>query len=483
MRVLDLDFVVATTLATGFPLGAAVDLAVDGPGGHLYWPQTNGSTIRRSNLDGTNIVDVIPDSFSPEGVALDTAAGKLYWTENRSVFRANLDGSSPQELFVSQRSLDRIEADPVADKLYFVERGPQGARLLASDMNANDAVEFAAADQILGLDLDETSGTLMWTTLTGTSAAIHCANLRATGQCVSSRIDVEGIVESVAADYDAGKVYWIDPNSSVLRRANLDGSNVQIVRTATASEYLGGLAIDRSDDGRQTIAYTGFTEPPLGASFFQWNNGGPEMGFGTAIEGSSGDSPLVGTQESGTTFESPLFAHRSGRYTTAFEDVFLGNWDDVTVGVSVQVRPTEYEAGDFLHIYVTNFEETIDLFRGDGAAGADPLDERAGGPFFMATATIPEHWAVARLVMASSTNSSAGAERFDIDNVRFEGVAIVPEPSAIWLAAIGCAGFVARRRLLGTVADRASEPGRRCMEYSAVLGGESGGVSVTHRCA
>ena len=49
--------------------------------------------IQRANLDGSDIEDVTDDVGAPYEVALDVAAGKMYWTDlNRGIQRANLDG-------------------------------------------------------------------------------------------------------------------------------------------------------------------------------------------------------------------------------------------------------------------------------------------------------------------------------------------------------------------------------------------------------
>src|SRR4029078_12150893 len=79
------------------PDGIAIDLAA----GHIYWtdmgnPSANDGTVMRSNLDGSNVTIIVPSAAraTPKQLRIDTAGGKLYWSdrEGMRVMRSNLDG-------------------------------------------------------------------------------------------------------------------------------------------------------------------------------------------------------------------------------------------------------------------------------------------------------------------------------------------------------------------------------------------------------
>src|SRR6202163_4132324 len=85
------------------PDGLAVDVAA----GHLYWtnmgnPKANDGTIFRSDLDGRNLTTIVPpgSTFTPKQLQIEKKSGKLYWSdrEGMRVMRANLDGSNSETL-------------------------------------------------------------------------------------------------------------------------------------------------------------------------------------------------------------------------------------------------------------------------------------------------------------------------------------------------------------------------------------------------
>src|ERR1700726_409083 len=80
------------------PDGLAVDIAA----GHLYWtnmgnPKANDGSILRSDFDGRHMTAIVPSggTFTPKQLQLDQMNGKLYWSdrEGMRVMRANIDGT------------------------------------------------------------------------------------------------------------------------------------------------------------------------------------------------------------------------------------------------------------------------------------------------------------------------------------------------------------------------------------------------------
>ena len=67
----------------------------------MYWADQNAADILRANLDGSGQQVLVTGQLAPSGIALDVAAGQMYWTNQTSlggIQRANLNGSGQQTL-------------------------------------------------------------------------------------------------------------------------------------------------------------------------------------------------------------------------------------------------------------------------------------------------------------------------------------------------------------------------------------------------
>ena len=93
--------------------GNAIDLALDTAGGKIYWTETFHAFdyfeggLRRANLDGSDSdVELLTEDTinrNPRGIALDLRRNKVYWTDEsfQSIHLADLDGSS-ERIIVSE---------------------------------------------------------------------------------------------------------------------------------------------------------------------------------------------------------------------------------------------------------------------------------------------------------------------------------------------------------------------------------------------
>ncbi|MCB9865506.1 MAG: M4 family metallopeptidase [Phycisphaerales bacterium] len=241
------------------------DVAVDGRGERLYWAQPADLpslvTVRRSQLDGSAIEDVIlaPELSQPESIAIAPVAGKLYAIDGDSIRRANLDGSD----------VETVLTDNFTDCLV------DGGTELAID-ELNQHMFWITADDVYRAGLDgsgcdvviakPTSG---WTNahlaLDPPDARIYVHQRHISTELLQSfiRTDLDGggneplitsglgSVADIQIDVPSRKLYWIEPNG--VFRANLDGSNMEIVNSSSLnlprSFALQSSQLDCNDNG------------------------------------------------------------------------------------------------------------------------------------------------------------------------------------------------------------------------------------------
>ncbi|KDQ12139.1 hypothetical protein BOTBODRAFT_176663 [Botryobasidium botryosum FD-172 SS1] len=193
------------------PDGVQVDTR---PGhGHIYWtnmgssPKTNDGSIQRSNMDGSNIVTIVPPgaTMTPKQLVLDQTSDHLYWCdrEGMRVLRCKLDGSNLETLVVA---------------------------------GTTDADRDSGRAQCVGITVDVNRRLLYWTQK-GPSKGWDGRILRANidipaGQTASNRTDIEtlfaGLPEPIDLELHAERqlLYWTDrgdpPFGNTLNRAFVD---------------------------------------------------------------------------------------------------------------------------------------------------------------------------------------------------------------------------------------------------------------------
>ncbi len=189
---------------------AGVGLAYDVTNEKIYFSDFNADEVGNIwsvNEDGTSLDDIVTDLYSPYGIALNVAAGKIYYADDEDlagfshIFRSNLDGSGAEAVVTVEGAAFRAVAlDLVNNKMYYY-------------------------------DVSGTFGNLYIANLDGTSPSVVVADAYGYG---------------IAVDAENGKIYFDEQNSEELKMANLDGTNVVTV-DATASRIY-GIVVDNETD-------------------------------------------------------------------------------------------------------------------------------------------------------------------------------------------------------------------------------------------
>ena len=223
------------TLVTGCRLPDS--LAVDSAAGYIYWtnmgvPHRNDGSIERADLDGGNRRFIIPEggTFTPKQLHLEKSTGKLYWSdrEGMRVMRANLDGSQV-EMLIQTGEGEGDRRDP--------------------------------SNWCVGITVDPIRGQMYWTQK-GADDSGHGRIFRASidmprGRTATNRLDVEvlfeGLPEPIDLELDLVHrvLYWTDrgdpPRGNTVSRTPIDGNLTQEIVLDHLMEGI-GIALDVHGD-------------------------------------------------------------------------------------------------------------------------------------------------------------------------------------------------------------------------------------------
>jgi hypothetical protein len=248
------------------PDGIAVDLAA----GYIYWtgmgvPADNDGFIKRSNLDGSNIVTLVPagGTYTPKQMRVEPVSGKLYWSdrEGMRVMRSNIDGSNVEALVTTgMTAADRMDnsrwcvgiaLDTAGGWFYWTQKGPDNGgvgsirrahiQMPAGQTSTNRTdieILYSGLPEPIDIDLDLQDGIIYWADRGDDTINRGPIEIPA-GSTAANRKDRQILITKVAEaigvsiDKKRGRMYYTAANGQ-LGRANLDGSNKSELTNAGA---------------------------------------------------------------------------------------------------------------------------------------------------------------------------------------------------------------------------------------------------------
>jgi DNA-binding beta-propeller fold protein YncE len=239
------------------PAGFEDGLALDTAGGRMYWTDTNASVIASANLNGTGSQIVLDDfGQEPLGIALDLANSKMYWTDREGVKRANLDGTG-RELLTKEPARGFCVLDLTAKRIYWADwpSGDIKSAAMSPEPTVTNIVTKQAAP--FGVAVDHRGGKLYWLELNLNKKKrekneIRRANLDGTEVQTLVERPGAGFEGGLAIDPVAGKLYWSEAETRDIGVSNLDGSQAQTL-LSTGEAVPVGLAVETSEPHRWAI--------------------------------------------------------------------------------------------------------------------------------------------------------------------------------------------------------------------------------------
>jgi DNA-binding beta-propeller fold protein YncE len=213
----------------------------------IFNPDMSYGSIRRVNTDGTGLVTLIDVGGGLRGMDVDVAGGKLYWSDvnNYVIARANLDGTNPENLVTTGLEFaSDVAVHGPSNRLYW---GDQVANYIGvANLDGSNPQLLIEVPFHRGLTVDPVNEKLYWSTSdTMFKGRIQRCNLDGTNmQTVVSSQQSEFKPASIAIDPDGGKIYWTDYVVDVVRRSNLDGTEIEDLWYAGANFNPRGITLD-----------------------------------------------------------------------------------------------------------------------------------------------------------------------------------------------------------------------------------------------
>ncbi|MCC6677735.1 MAG: hypothetical protein IT436_11370 [Phycisphaerales bacterium] len=209
-------------------------------------PGFSNGHVSRIRTDGTGYTRLIETGSGIRAVAVDPRDRKVYWTDvdNFVIARADLDGSNPEDIVTSGLIFpSALTIDAVGREMYWLDQDNWLAR---SGLDGSGFITLSETVTHRGIDLDLAAGKMYWSTSdTLFKGKILRANLDGTQPHVAvTSLDAQFKPNAIALDVAAGKIYWTDYVIDVVSRSNLDGTNVEIIWAAGANHNPRGIALD-----------------------------------------------------------------------------------------------------------------------------------------------------------------------------------------------------------------------------------------------
>ena len=242
---------------------------------HIYWTDSGGTNsdgsinigaIMRASLNSDSVEvflgGIVCGIGAPRDIELDTVEETLYWSTNSdcpysALHSVGLENSSPSEWKVLPTNGDyqvsAIELDLHNGMLYWTNNDffviePLG--IYRAPLNDTVSDEYIVPGSICDIVLAHTLSKIYWTPCN--SSLIRRANLDGTE--VEDVIVGQGEVGKLAIDQKGGKIYWSEPGEGAIRRANLDGAGVEellsglVVPTSLALNFGGAVSVGVEPD-------------------------------------------------------------------------------------------------------------------------------------------------------------------------------------------------------------------------------------------
>ena len=241
----NLDGTGIETLLTDFQAEIS-SLTLRPESGDIFWigkEPLSAGRILRAHLDSADVEEVIAGFGVPAGVAFDPTHKKMYWTDGAGILRANVDGTGVETVapYVSCGigSATDVELDLLHDRIYWGRVSDCGRGIGRANLDGTsvESVPILGEDYASFIALDPATETVYWTQVQATNRILRIGFDGTNGEIV-----IDGPACGIALDLISRKLYWADCPAGQILRANLDGTETEVLLSGLAFPY--DLALD-----------------------------------------------------------------------------------------------------------------------------------------------------------------------------------------------------------------------------------------------
>jgi uncharacterized protein YjbI with pentapeptide repeats len=221
----------------------------------FYFINRNDYTLRRCNPDGSLIETVMQVDASGSGqygVAIDQTHKKIYWSDwsSSTVMCTDMNGANP--ITIGKDTLSQIlgiAIDETGGKLYIADRSH--LRLLRCNLNGTN-FETLVQDtaEVTSVALDFETGKVYFTN----SGQLKRANFDGTDVELLSTANVNFTAQIFIDSYHE-KLYWANENGQTIVSSDINGANQNVIYTS--SNYPEGVWYSRADNRLYFIEWSG----------------------------------------------------------------------------------------------------------------------------------------------------------------------------------------------------------------------------------
>ena len=212
----------------------------------IYWTEWN--KIRRANLDGTGVKDIVKDLSLPHHLTIEPRNGKVYWTDNlrSKIMRANLDGTNTETIHNMEDDMFDIHfiacmaIDSNAQKIYWT--GLHSRKFYRSNLDGTNVMEFLIDAKFTvpkNMDIDSKAKKIYW--MDFSLPGITRTNLNGTE--IERLVDIFFDSGELIVDEQANKMYWIDATQGRILQSSLNGENIE--ETVTGLRFPADIALNK----------------------------------------------------------------------------------------------------------------------------------------------------------------------------------------------------------------------------------------------